>query len=299
MKKRIISSFFVLPLVAGLTFSSCGNDKSEEELDGNQPDSSSTVAPVVTETEEVSFQVPSPGEMLTFIKSVGKKGNKVTTFLNSPDNAKNYVDAKSKALNFGIYSCDLSYCSIFEIGSDVLKYFKTVKQLGDEIGVASSIRPELMKRLDANASNADSLAVISDQMYNDSFETLQNGQQGNTLALVIAGGYIESLYIVTNLVTFEKGSDGVQRIADQKIALENIIGFMKKYESDASVAETIKSLESLKAEFDKLKEHEVSSQKTEGKVVLGGGSEIEITAEQYKTISDKVKEVRNSFTMNK
>ena len=282
---------------------SCGSDKTEgEELSNEITDSTeSSRANVIPddETEEISFQVPSPGEMLTFIKSVGKKGNKNTSFLNNTDNAKSYVDAKSKALNFGIYSCDLSYCSIFEIGSDVMKYFKTVKVLGDEIGVSASIRPELMKRLDSNASNADSLAVISDQMYNDSFETLQNGQQGNTLALVIAGGYVESLFIVTNLVKFEKGSDAVQRVADQKLALENIIGFMKKYESDAGVAETIKSLENLKAEFDKLKEHEAAKQKVEGKVVLGGGSEIEIDANQYKAISDKVKEIRNSFTMTK
>ena len=297
MKKIILSSFLILPLFAGLMLTSCGSDKSEEELSTDSVDSVAVAPPA--ETEEISFQVPSPGEMLSFIKSVGKKGNKNTSFLNSTDNAKNYVDAKSKALNFGIYSCDLSYCSIFEIGADIMKYFKTVKTLGDDIGVSASIRPELMKRLDSNASNADSLAVISDQMYNDSFETLQNGQQGNTLALVIAGGYIESLFIVTNLVSYEKGSDAVQRIADQKIALENIIGFMKKYESDAGVSETIKSMEALKAEFDKLKEHEAAAQKSEGKVVLGGGTEIEIDANQFKAISEKVKEIRNSFTMTK
>src|SRR5690606_24857307 len=114
---------------------------------------------------ETFFQVPSPGEMLTFIKTVAKKDNKNTSFLNDPAKEKNYTDGKSKALNFGIYSCDLSYCSIFEIGSEALKYFKTVKAMGDQIGVSTAIKPEILKRIEKNIGYPDSLAVLTDDVY--------------------------------------------------------------------------------------------------------------------------------------
>ena len=161
--------FLIAPLAATLMLGSCGGDKTEGDEDLSATDTLKTEV----QTEQITetfFQVPSPGEMLTFIKMVGGKNNKNVSFLNSPDNQKNYTDNKSKALNFGIYSCDLSYCSIFEIGSEALKYFKTVKQLGDQIGVSSAIKPEVLKRLEGNIGNPDSLSVITDDVYFSSFE---------------------------------------------------------------------------------------------------------------------------------
>ncbi|MCD6067409.1 MAG: hypothetical protein K0S33_2235 [Bacteroidetes bacterium] len=302
MNRFFKTAFLAVPLAAGVILTSCGGDHPDgEEVinDSTKVDSAGTVNDGL-ETGELSFQVPSPGEMLTFIKMVGGKTNKSTAFLNSPDNNKNYTDAKSKALNFGIYSCDLSYCSTFEMGPEALKYFIVVKKLGDEIGISTSINPEVAKRLQENVGNSDSLAAITDDLYYSSFETLQNSKQGSTLALVIAGGYIESLYIVTNLVKYEANSPGIQRVADQKITLENIIEFVKKYESDPATADVIKELNGLKDEFAKLKETEVKAEKgKDGVNVLGGGTNIEMTADQYKAISEKIKSVRNTFTQTK
>lgn len=303
MNKIIKTALVAVPLTAGLILASCGGEHQDgEELNGM--DSTMVDSAMVNESEletgDLSFQVPSPGEMLTFIKMVGGKSNKNTTFLNSVENNKNYIDAKAKALNFGVYSCDLSYCSTFDMGSEAFKYFAVVKKLGDEIGISTSISPEVANRIQSNVSNPDSLAAITDDLYYTSFETLQNSKQGTTLALVISGGYMESLFIVTNLVKYEAKSPGIQRIADQKLTLDNIIEFVKKYESDPAVAEVLTSLNGLQAEFSKLKEVPVGDVKSaDGAQLLGGGTEIEMTAEQYKTISEKIKEVRNSFTQSK
>ena len=197
--------FLIAPLAVTLVLASCGGGKTEGEDDMSEIDTLKTE----TQTEQVTetfFQVPSPGEMLTFIKMVGGANNKNVSFLNSPDNQKNYTDNKSKALNFGIYSCDLSYCSIFEIGSEALKYFKTVKQLGDQIGVSSAIQPSVLKRLEGNLGNPDSLSVITDDVYFTSFEALEASKQGPTLSLVVAGGWIESLFIATSLAKYEANS---------------------------------------------------------------------------------------------
>lgn len=293
--------YLILPIATGLVLSSCGGDDNKDEIENNidstKTENVNTNAPV----SETFFQVPSPGEMLTFIKMVGGKNNKNTTFLNSPDNQKNYVDAKAKALNFGIYSCDLSYCSIFEIGAEALKYFKTVKQLGDQIGVSSAIQPEIMKRLEGNIGNSDSLAVITDDVYFSSFETLENSKQGTTLALVVAGGWIESLYIATNLAKYEANSPVIERLADQKYTLENLIEFLKKHEADANVAGVKADFEGLLAEFNKIEQKDVtaSTKDDKGKKMLGGGKQLVVSEALYKAIVDKIKTIRNSYTLNK
>ncbi len=293
--------FLIAPLAASLLLVSCG-DKTESGEDVSAVDTTKTE----TQAEQVTetfFQVPSPGEMLTFIKMVGGKNNKNTSFLNSPDNQKNYTDNKLKSLNFGIYSCDLSYCSIFEIGSEALKYFKTVKQLGDQIGVSSAIKPEILKRLEGNLGNPDSLSVITDDVYFSSFQTLEDGKQGPTLSLVVAGGWLESLFIATSLSKYEPNSPVVERLADQKYTLDNLVEFLKKYEKDdANVAAVVKDFTDLQAEFNKIGEKDASAAKAsgdKGKTILGGGKELVLSAEQYNAIVNKIKAIRNSYTLTK
>lgn len=290
--------FLIAPLAVTLVLASCGGGKTEGEDDMSGVDTLKTE----TQTEQVTetfFQVPSPGEMLTFIKMVGGAGNKNVSFLNSPDNQKNYTDNKSKALNFGIYSCDLSYCSIFEIGSEALKYFKVVKQLGDQIGVSSAIQPSVLKRLEGNLGNPDSLSVITDDVYFTSFEALEASKQGPTLSLVVAGGWIESLYIATSLAKYDAKSPVVERLADQKYTLDNLIEFLKKYESDANVASVLAQFTDLQGEFNKIGEKDAAAATDKSKNVLGGGKELAITADQYKAIVEKIKAIRNSYTLTK
>jgi hypothetical protein len=305
MKNNFLSKVSVLGLGATLLLTSCGGGNKHEGGEDQLADTTkvdTTAAINNVSSTEMSYQIPSPKEMFYFIRQVGSKNNKRTDVLNSPDNAKGYGDPKSKAVNFGIYSCDLTYCSIFEIGTEAIKYFKVVKQLGDEIGVSTSVKPEMLKRLEKNMGTPDSLVEIADDMYFSSFETLQNGQQGNTLAMVVAGGYIEGLYIATNLIKYDKNNPAVERIAGEKFTLENIIDFMKKYESDAGVKEVIGKLAELKAAFDadvteKKAEKPAEAKKDDkkGPVVLGGGDELVMTEAQYKNITEKVAAIRNSF----
>lgn len=294
--------YFLLPVVTGLILSSCGGDDNKaDEMDNASADSVKTEPANNNAVSETFFQVPSPGEMLTFIKLVGGKNNKNTSFLNSPENQKNYTDNKLKAINFGIYSCDLSYCSIFEIGSEALKYFKTVKQMGDQIGVATAVSPDIMKRLESNIGASDSLAVITDDVYFSSFETLEESKQGPTLALVVAGGWIESLFIATSLSKYEAGSPIIERLADQKYTLENLVEFLKKHEADQNVEAVKKDFESLLAEFDKIQQKDISGKGKDDKTkkMLGGGKQLVLSEDLYKAIVEKIKTIRNSYTLSK
>ena len=287
-----------LSAITALSLCSCGGEEKAEESESADTTKTEEVKGPVSET---FFQVPSPGEMLTFIKMVGGKNNKNVSFLNPPSSEKNYTDAKLKSLNFGIYSCDLSYCSIFEIGSESLKYFKTVKMLGDQIGVSTAIKPEVLKRLESNISSPDSLAVITDDVYFDSFDALEDSKQGPTLALVVAGGWLESIYIATNLAHFEPNSPIVERLADQKYTLENLIEFLKKHEADENVAAVKADFEGLLAEFNKIGEQDAKPVKSDDKkaATLSGGKQLVITQEVYNSITGKIKSIRNSYTLTK
>lgn len=293
------SGLIFLSALALFSFSNCGEGEKGDDI--TAADSTKTEAPKSEAVSQTFFQVPSPGEMLTFIKMVG--GNKVKdiSFLNPPANEKNYTDAKMKAINFGIFSCDLSYCSIFEMGSESLKYFKTIKTMGDQIGVSTAIKPEILKRLESNIGSPDSLAVITDDVYFSSFDALEDGQQGPTLALLVAGGWIESIYIATNLAKYQENSPIMERLADQKYTLENMIEFLKKHQADKGVAEVKTDFEGLLLEFNKIEEKDATALKSKAPnaKLLEGGKQLSMSQEVYNAITAKIKSIRNSYTLTK
>lgn len=290
------STLLFLSTLTAFTLSNCGDSEKAEQAEATD---SLKIEATDNAQQELFVQVPSPGEMLTFIKMVGGAKNKNISFLNSPANQKNYTDNKAKALNFGIYSCDLSYCSIFEIGSEALKYFKTVKVMGDEIGVSTAIKPEILKRLESNIGSSDSLGLITDDVYFNSFEALEESKQGSTLALVVAGGWLESIFIATNLAKYEANSAVIDRLADQKYTLENLVEFLKKHEADANVASVKKDFDGLLDEFNKIKEKDAQDAKANDSktTTFKGGKQLVITEEIYKSIVAKIKAVRNSYTL--
>jgi hypothetical protein len=295
---------FILPLsvMAGLIATGCGNKPATDTVEN--PVDTASVKEVAKKPGEVQkySQVPSPGEMFSFIKQLGSKAKDDISKLNSPDNLKKYNDNKSQSLNFGVYSADLLFCSTFNHGKEAIKYFMNIKKLGDAIGISTAINDQTAQRINDNIGNPDSLANISNDLYFTTFDHLESNERGNTLAMVMAGGWIESLYMVTSMEpAYKKDSPVVTRVGEQKYTLENLLDFMKKYEKDADVASVLKQLQELKAEFDKIEDAKGPAAITvkKGKKILGGGSAgISVSADQYKAIVEKTMAIRKMMTQN-
>ena len=298
MKKLIL---FTNAIALAAFISSCGN--STDNADDNAIDSTAVDSSAMMTSDEPQeyISIPSPDEMFSFMKDIGGEG-KSTTYLNNPDNYKNYVDTKSKALNFGIYATDFLYCSTFDYGAEGLKYFVNVKKLGDELGISGVISESMSDRIKKNIGKTDSLTDLSNTLYFSAISELEKSDKASVLSLVIVGGWIESMSLVTNMVKkYKADNPAIDRIAEQKYTLDNLLGYLDKYKSDENVASVIVPLNELKGIYDQLKEESTSGTVSGkgGKKVLGGGTKITITEEQYKAISEKVKSIHDSFTMGK
>ena len=300
MKKLIL--FANVIVLAGF-LASCGNSKEKAETTGADSTvvTKDTTAGMSSGKPEEIFGVPAPDEMFGFMKDLGGVG-KSTAYLNAPDNAKKYVDTKEKALNFGIYATDFLYCSTFDYGSEALKYFVNIKKLGDDLGISGVINQSMADRIKNNIGKNDSLTDLSNSLYFSSISELEKSDKASTLSLVITGGWIESVYLVTNMAKKFKADDpAIGRVAEQKYTLDNLLGYLDKYKSDANVAAIITELNDLKKVFAQLKEETTTGALSAkgDKKVLGGGTSITITEEQYKAISEKIKSIHDNFTMAK
>lgn len=290
--KLAVALLIGLPMVF---LTSCGGEDKTDETNDD------IVEEVIDGLKNESYyQIPSPDEMFGFIKESGLKYNKAV--LNPIQNVNSYTDPKQQTLNFGIYSADLAYTAAFEEYQESIKYFGSVQKLADQIGLSSAFDKALIERVQNNLDNADSLVAITNTSYFSVVEYLEQNEQGGKLGLVASAGWLETVYIVCNSANYKKDKAAVERLADQKLTLDNLLAYLEKYkDNDKDVAEALGWFTDLKVAFDDLEEKStgsgISLKKKEGakKMVLGGGENIKITEDQFNAIKNKVNEIRNNI----
>ena len=250
MKKQIklvATLILVLPFVF---LSSCGGDDPiGEPID-------EIVEDVIDETKgnETYYQIPSPDEMFGFIKESGLEFN--GELLNPIQNVENYSDPKSQALNFGVYSADLAYTAAFEEFNETTKYFGTIQKLAEPIGLSSAFDPALIERIQKSLDNPDSLVAITNTSYFSTIEHLEQNEQGDKLGLIASAGWLETVYIVVNTANYSEDKAAIDRLADQKLTLDNLLAYLEKYKSNEDVKEVLGWFNELEAVFANLSEDE-------------------------------------------
>ncbi|MBK9591356.1 MAG: hypothetical protein IPO32_07575 [Crocinitomicaceae bacterium] len=282
----------ILVAATAILMMSCGGSGDDELQNVVVGDTTTTVT--TPEQPAVEYAVPTPNELFEIIKIQG--GEQRPGLVNTLDNRPNYVDLKAKSLNFGVYSADLAYMSCFGIGTEFLMYFKAIEEMGEELGISGAFDEELMERIENNEGDTDTLFAISNETYYDSYLYLEENGKGVELCLIMAGGYIESLYIICNLVDkFKEGDPIIEKIGDQKLVLENLLDFILQYSDDQLVSEVMDDLITLSDVFETSMEFEESGtsiDKTENKLVLSGGGSYKMTKNSLEKITAKAEELR-------
>lgn len=293
MKTKL--TFITAIALSGCLMSCGGDDHSAEQIVKTDP--VDTIAPKV---DNKHYQIPTPNEFFSVIKEVG--GASRTDLMNPVKNSENYLDNRTKALNFGVYSADLAYASCYEIGQSALEYFKAVEKMGDELDISAAFDESVFARIEENLTNGDSLVTISNETYFDAYNYLEENERGHILALVIAGGWIESMHIVMNLAgKFSDNNALIQRIAQQGHTLNNVLEFMRKYADDPDVGMTIADFEQVQMIYETLEvsEKEISTETKGDQMMFSGNGEFKFNKENYTDMFNKVTELRNKITNTK
>jgi hypothetical protein len=103
----------VVFLFAALLIGCKGGPKAEkEEVSVDVPKDNAAVYEDIKQAEKIFQALPSPLESAMLIKSAGARFD--PALLNNIKNVNIYVTNKSMALNLGIYTCDLSFASMYE-----------------------------------------------------------------------------------------------------------------------------------------------------------------------------------------
>lgn len=244
------------------------------------------------------FSIPSPIQMMDMIKNTGDGFDK--TILNKPDNNVNYISVTKKALNLGVYGTDLGYVTVFEKNDDALSYLKAVENLSDELGIAGAFDSELIERISENSGNQDSMLVLVTEAYRKGDNFLKENERTELSALILAGGWVESLYFASKLAS-DQNSEGLkQRIAEQSSSLNTLIDLLGKYEEKDTIYSTlITHFKELKEIYRNINSDynfiEPTTDPDRKLTVIKSSSSASIDSETLDSILQKVTEIRNEI----
>lgn len=284
-----------IPLsLLALALCACGGAGEERKPDAEKLviGDSTAAAPA----PEALYQMPTPNELFAIVRGLAGEGRKRA--MNPTTSADRYATLGGRAFNFGVYCTDLIYASYFHLNVEVVRYYLTVKKLGDQLGMGTAFNEQDFVRLERNLSKGDSLEIISNEAYYKAYERLQQEEMGPTLALVLAGGWVESMHLVMDHVgTFDPAAPLVKRVAEQKFSLEHLVEMMGVYGSDPNVAPVHERMVRLRDLYDRVQVQRSAhaDKSASGRMVLGDDLHVQLTAAQYDEIRAAVEALRTEL----
>jgi hypothetical protein len=307
MMKFISSPFAICVLVMGsLAFVGCGDNQTTNKQnaptleDGAKQMSKDEMDAFLKDREaalkQIFFSIPAPIEMADMIKDAGYTYNKEV--LNSVDKVGNYIDEESRSINLGIYAADLSYATVFDQKQESVNYLAVTKSLAAALGIEGAIDEKFMTRVQNNQNNKDSLMTYVTLAYQNVNAYLKEGQRTDVSALMIAGAWVETLFLSTQYAGKNGEKEMRQRVAEQIYSLDQLINYMNLFGSSQRVNNMKADLEKMKAIYSEItveKGETTATNNGNGTTTIGSTEKVTMSDATLVKIAAEIKTIRNKY----
>jgi len=243
-------SLIILGLIFAINIIGCKpvDKKANKETQTEKPLLKKAIA---KEVKDVVYPLPTTFELTSMLNRIG--ADYILGISNSTENADKYFTEKSRALNLGIYSADLSYASTYHRKQETMLFLKASKKIIDNLEITSAFNETLVSDVEKNLDKKEELIKIITNSFYDTYAFLNKNGKANLSLFVVSGSFIEGLYIATHISenTFTN-PEIVKVIFDQKDSLERLLKVLKPEAQDPNIASLIADFNGLKASFDKV-----------------------------------------------
>ncbi len=289
----------LLLFISILLFACNDSDNNSNTL--NNPDTSSIpIIPEVVKVRDKVFSVPSPIQASFLVKDQNISYN--NELLNSPDNYVNYLTSFKISLNIGVYGANLGNLFIYDQLSESAQYFSVIKKLSEQIGILNSINQNLLDRIDKNSQNKDSLMFLISDIYKDIDSYLLDNDQEDIGILIITGGWVESLYLLTTIAETYNNPEIIARIGEQKNPLNNLIELLQPYYGAISdefdyLVEKLIDISIVFDAIDDVYTYQAPDVDPHNKITtINSTTTYNISTKNLELISEKIKDLRSWIT---
>jgi hypothetical protein len=266
-----------------------GNTTGQEQSRGKDKDTVKEAR-----LHSLTYLLLSPSEILSEIFSKNSVLN--PQLVNDRRNAGKYLDVKHQALNLGVYIADFAYLNLNESKTNILDYFKIIRDLAQKNNIYGCFDEGFFSRVQDNLNHNDSIVAISQEIYYHMSDNLENANRQNVYALIASGALIESIYLsVMNVSSYPEYQELAQRIFEQKPLFESFYSFISLYKDDPEVATVLIHLDELKNILNDSPLQKTKMVVTKNKnhhLSVKGGEDILVTENVFKKFKENVMKTR-------
>lgn len=210
-----------------LTFNSCKQNKDGSKVDSTMFEDQDSFSLQEYELNKIVYSVPSPHQISMLIHD--DYPHYEESIFSRKIDINNYSTSEKKALMLGALCADLGYLSLYDQKELSIQYLNHIRSLVDVPKLSQFNSNDLFKRIDKNLGNSDSIIMIISDVLKIENEAIRNGERPYLSPLIIAGGWIESFYILNTLYSNSKNSHLFGILLQQQYVLDNLIQLLRPY----------------------------------------------------------------------
>jgi len=198
MRNLLSQPLIAIVLSVALVFSACQSGKKKDDKGENKSVTTQKIdkEEIEQDVREFVYPLPTSFEVTEMLNRIG--ASYILTLSNSAENVDKYLTETKQALNLGVYGADLSYASTYNQKQQIVTYMEASKKLIDALNITGALPTDILDKIEQNEDNKDELVEIITNTFYDTYEFLNVNQRGSVSMLVLAGSWVEALYITTN-----------------------------------------------------------------------------------------------------
>lgn len=282
-------------LTAGLLLAGCGGG---DQGDPQQAPADTLALPADDEgllkVGDKLFSIPSPVQTALLIREIKAPYESALPY--STDSIARFATKDQQALALGIYGADLAYVTIHKDGQRALKTLQAIEQLSGKLNLSNAFDKELLNGFKQHINNEDSLLRFTGKAFRAADMYLKNDQRNDISAGVLAGGWIEGLYLTLGTTGTQVDPKVAVRLAEQRHTLDNLIALLSQ--NDAS-SELVKALQELATAYGEVSTTYTFVQPTldaaNKTTYINSKTTAQIAPEALQRIIDQVRAIRSAI----
>ncbi len=288
---------FSLFVIATLFLAACGQRPSEK-LEVDLEDAEAGELQISSETmNDIIQNIASPIEVAALISSLNIPFS--TSYLADPEKLSTSTTSFEMAYSLGALSADLGYLNMYEKTGTAVNYLSSINRLADALQIGQFFDFATIKRLATTSSDLDSLLFISINSFNNMDDYLRETDRSNLSTLMIAGVWMEGLYLATQVAVQNSNEELKSMIGEQKLILNDLLLVLNNFRNEPVIKGYIDDFEAIKGAYTDVKiTYEVGEPETIEKdgmlmVVQSETSHVAMDDATLRKIIETTREIRN------
>jgi hypothetical protein len=231
----------ILIMAIAFSFQGCKKAKKETGQEQTTEQDKISKSEIKEKVSEVVYPLPSTFDITKTLNNIG--ASFIISLTNDVDRVDQYVTENKQALNLGVYSADLSYTTTYNMKQYIMDYMDANKQLVSELGISGAYSPEFVQKVKENFDKKDQLVDMLTNSFYNTYKFLYNQGKEELALLIVAGSWIEAMYITTHISenTYHN-KQIVDLIQQQESSLNKLLNILKPHSGNERLQEVINEL---------------------------------------------------------